>query len=72
MPDKDLVDLCPPYRTIPSNEEPVISGITVLSPHEIQLREMRQPIIVTSILSQEAIYNAIQKMQLPNPVILLR
>jgi hypothetical protein len=33
---------------------------------------MRQPIIVTSILSQEAIYNAIQKMQLPNPVILLR
>ncbi|CCI34144.1 conserved hypothetical protein [Microcystis sp. T1-4] len=22
MPDKDLVDLCPPYRTIPSNEEP--------------------------------------------------
>jgi len=22
LPDKDLVDLCPPYRTIPSNEEP--------------------------------------------------
>ncbi|GBF54514.1 hypothetical protein N0824_02382 [Microcystis sp. 0824] len=21
---KDLVDLCPPYRTIPSNEEPKI------------------------------------------------
>ncbi|TRT70062.1 MAG: hypothetical protein EWV83_24455 [Microcystis sp. M_OC_Ca_00000000_S217Cul] len=23
LPDKDLVDLCPPYRTIPSNEEPI-------------------------------------------------
>ncbi|TRU28461.1 MAG: hypothetical protein EWV81_05070 [Microcystis aeruginosa Ma_SC_T_19800800_S464] len=23
LPDKDLVDLCPPYRTIPSNEEPL-------------------------------------------------
>jgi hypothetical protein len=56
----------------PINQGSVISGITVLSPHQIQLREMRQPIIVTSILSQEAIYNAIQKMQLPNPVILLR
>lgn len=55
----------------PINQGSVISGITVLSPHQIQLREMRQPIIVTSILSQEAIYNAIQKMQLPNPIILL-
>ncbi|CCI28820.1 conserved hypothetical protein [Microcystis aeruginosa PCC 9809] len=24
LPDKDLVDLCPPYRTIPSNEEPFL------------------------------------------------
>ncbi|AKV66329.1 hypothetical protein VL20_1148 [Microcystis panniformis FACHB-1757] len=24
LPDKDLVDLCPPYRTITSNEEPNI------------------------------------------------
>ncbi|MDJ0525038.1 MAG: hypothetical protein PX634_06865 [Microcystis sp. M53600_WE12] len=24
LPDKDLVDLCPPYRTIPGNEEPKI------------------------------------------------
>ncbi|MGV2387519.1 MAG UNVERIFIED_CONTAM: hypothetical protein LVR29_01740 [Microcystis novacekii LVE1205-3] len=56
----------------PINQGSVISGITVLSPHQIQLREMRQPIVVTSILSQEAIYNAIQKIQLPNPIILLR
>jgi hypothetical protein len=26
LPDKDLVDLCPPYRTIPSPEEPRILG----------------------------------------------
>ncbi|MBC1190540.1 hypothetical protein H0902_06810 [Microcystis aeruginosa BLCCF108] len=24
LPDKDLVDLCPPYRTITSNEEPLL------------------------------------------------
>jgi hypothetical protein len=24
---KDLVDLCPPYRTIPSNEEPDLAEI---------------------------------------------
>ncbi|CCH93571.1 conserved hypothetical protein [Microcystis aeruginosa PCC 9432] len=24
LPDKDLVDLCPPYRTMPSNEEPFL------------------------------------------------
>ncbi|MBC1196997.1 hypothetical protein H0901_17510 [Microcystis aeruginosa BLCCF158] len=26
LPDKDLVDLCPPYRTIPSNEEPLFAA----------------------------------------------
>jgi hypothetical protein len=28
LPDKDLVDLCPPYRTIPSNEEPLWTSLT--------------------------------------------
>jgi 2-polyprenyl-3-methyl-5-hydroxy-6-metoxy-1,4-benzoquinol methylase len=55
----------------PINQGNVIAGIAVLSPHQIQSREMRQPIIITSIISQDAIYNAIKKMNLPNPVILL-
>jgi len=33
LPDKDLVDLCPPYRTIPSNEEPKLFQSTLLKRH---------------------------------------
>jgi 2-polyprenyl-3-methyl-5-hydroxy-6-metoxy-1,4-benzoquinol methylase len=55
----------------PINQGNVIEGVTVLSPHEIQSRNMRQPIIITSTISQEAIYNTIKKMNLPNRVVLL-
>ena len=45
LPDKDLVDLCPPYRTIPSNEEPLI--ISKRNPS--RRKELHFQMLVTTI-----------------------
>ena len=56
----------------PINQGNIIAGVAVLAPHQIQARAMRQPIVITSTISQDAICNVIKTMNLPNSVILLK
>lgn len=53
----------------PINKGKVLSGTPILEPE--QIRGMKQPIVVTSILHQQAIADKIAKMNIHNRVILL-
>jgi 2-polyprenyl-3-methyl-5-hydroxy-6-metoxy-1,4-benzoquinol methylase len=55
----------------PINHGQVISGVEIVPPSQIQARNLSQPILITSTLSQEAIHENIKKMGLANPIILL-
>jgi 2-polyprenyl-3-methyl-5-hydroxy-6-metoxy-1,4-benzoquinol methylase len=55
----------------PINHGQVISGVEIVSPSQIQARNLSQPILITSTLSQEAIHENIKKMGFVNPIILL-
>lgn len=53
------------------NQGKSIAGIKVGSPDSIKSMGMTQPIVVTSVLSQDAILDDIKRMNIPNHVILL-
>jgi FlaA1/EpsC-like NDP-sugar epimerase len=55
----------------PINHGKVISGVEIVTPSQIQTRNLSQSILITSTLSQQAIQDNIKKMGLSNPIILL-
>lgn len=55
----------------PLNHGKVLNGVKIISPKELSIKKLKEPIIIASTIHQEAITKTIYEMGLDNQVILL-